>query len=255
MTLRAMLSAGSAGRNRLSYTPPTPPPSITDEVAVWWAGDLGLSNGASVSSWTDRVSSIELTQSGSNRPTFSNNGIGGQASVNFDSTSSQYMTYSAANPISTSTDGCMVAVLNIQSSSLQAVWNTANTASVEFLQFQFGSYTASIYQYQFFVIEDNDGAVSSSTDFIYEVSSNDSYWSFFYDNNSRDSAHFDNSGAWFGDTSNRNIFRLGAGGIGSATNFLDGDIAYLGFFDSPLSSGDRISLYNWIASTYGITIP
>ena len=37
------------------------PPTPANAAAVWWAGDLGLSDGAAVASWTDRVNGYVLS--------------------------------------------------------------------------------------------------------------------------------------------------------------------------------------------------
>lgn len=38
------------------------PPVVGSSAAVWWAGDLSLSDGAAVASWTDRVNGYVLSQ-------------------------------------------------------------------------------------------------------------------------------------------------------------------------------------------------
>ena len=65
-----------------------------------------------------------------------------------------------------------------------------------------------------------------------------------------------NTGDWFGDTPGRNNLTIGAikyGVGGNTISFLyAGQLAYLGVFNSPLSSQDRYDLYKWIEEYYGI---
>jgi hypothetical protein len=68
------------------------PDDIANLVAWWKADDLVLSDGDPVSTWTDAANAIDLTNSGSNRPTYvASSIIGGMPSVYFNNANSTFL--------------------------------------------------------------------------------------------------------------------------------------------------------------------
>lgn len=269
MTLRSILSAAAAGRSSAASL--DAPPSITDQVAVWWADDISLADNDPVVTWVDRVNSYSLTNaSAPNRPVLKEGVVGGRNAVRFSSVDEQYLGYFAADPITTSNDGCVVAVLRLDVtdppppfSSNYRIWDTADSSPGPVK-----SFGASFPDDDFYAIisradgasygaYDSDGAVASDTFLIYEWSADGVEFTLRYNNLSRTAAAVGtNDGSWFGDMSGRDNFIIGARYVSVGVDeFLEGDIAFIGVYDSPLSAGDRDSLYSWIISTYGIGPP
>lgn len=239
------------------------PPSITSQVAVWWANDLALSDGAAVSSWVDRVGSFDAAQAtGSRQPIYRSSGIGGHPAVDFDGTD-DILRYAAANAVTTSTSGCVLAVVLFDTvpDAVQAVWASSDEATI--VRRILGgpratTLTSFLSQRNNDTTDDvsGDDVLSSSTAYMLEWSSSGTAYSLRRNNDPQSlTVHTgSNNGDWFGDTANRDNFTLGARQTTAVDSPIDGKIALLIVANAELSSGDRTLIYDWVSDYYGITM-
>lgn len=241
----------------VSPTPPTP----ASPVAVWWAGDLALSDGAGVSSWVDRVNSVTVVQATSgNQPVFDADGANGRPSVNFDG-SNDYL--GLASSLSSALAGCVVAVVQITDPLQgQSVWaNSVGSSPSRYLigvtRYSTGGEVESQQRNN-----DTDDvvrgstAVTAATLAALEWSSSGTAYAHRLNNATQAMTAFagSNNGDWFGDVSSPDRWRIGALAYNNThTSYLAGRVAYLGVFSAQLSSGDRSALYGWLKSHYGLT--
>lgn len=246
---RSVLGAGDSN----------PPPSITDEVAVWWAGDLSYPDTANVTAWTDRVGNVTLTNSETTTATYRLFGMNDKPTAELNSNGG----LTVADTITTATSGCVVAVVDPNEVNQQGhIWSSSADAGVA------NRLSGAVWLNYLYYLENagrsgGDAANLRSTSTIssgpvvYEWSSNGTTISMRIDNTSETVvvAQYANIGNWFGDVT-RDNFTIGAlkyNSLPPASAF-DGQIAYLGVFDSELSAPDRTALYAWISSEYGITV-
>lgn len=237
------------------------PPTPANPAAVWWADDLALSDGAAVSSWTDRVNGRTVSQAASgNRPLFRAAGLNGRPSVQFDGVN-DYLGLSAANAVSNASSGCVVAVAIPLSPSAngQTIWCSSDIATIDWrLAGATLNGRLSVLQKQVVTSGDPDDVMLGNTPLTtspraFEWSSNGSSYAMRINNSAEPFTVFSgaNSGDWFSKTLNRDNFTIGA--LLRTTLYTPtfaGHVAYLGVFDSPLSAGDRADLYDWINSYY-----
>lgn len=244
------------------------PPEPAGAVAVWWATDLYgvVADGDPVSSWTDRVSSIDADQStAAYRPTFDRNVMrGGRPGVTFDGTN-DYLR--AASTVSASEDGCVVAVVSVGvTTGYRYIWSSGDEAT-SFQHYLAGGIGEGCNR---LIMRDGPDSVgvsrwgkgSSTTTghHVLEWASDGSAWT-LRDGNTPDtlSITYDTpagltlapDGVWFADVTARDSFGIGALLRFSAVAFWQGSIGYLGVFESPLSSTDRADLYQWADRYYG----
>lgn len=99
------------------------------------------------------------------------------------------------------------------------------------------------------------GSVVVDTTAVFEWSSSGSVTSMRVNNTLENltMVNGSNHGGWFADASTNN-FTLGGWNYGTPSYHWKGHIAFCMVADSPLSSSDRSSLYNWISSYYGISV-
>jgi len=84
---------------------------LPDSIVLHWAADdLGLPNGANVTSWVDRIASHTLTPPNT-APTFVTNSQNGLPGVSFARTSSQYLQAPAFSLFRNDTEGTIFSVL------------------------------------------------------------------------------------------------------------------------------------------------
>jgi hypothetical protein len=249
-----------------------PPPTITSQVAVWWATDLvgAVADGAEVGdtsggkNWIDRVSSLSLSQTvGTTYPLFDVDGIGGKPCVDFDG-SNDRLRYAVASPVSTTTAGCIVVVLRCDDdpvASTQYVVSTSDDASSTRLLGL--GYTPNASANRTVVVQNNGGTSDTvrgdtslgATARVIELSSSGSAYTMRVDNVSQSLtvSSGSNAGDWFGDTSSRDNFTVGCLDRSTGVEgFFDGAIAFVLVADAELSAGDRTDLYDWINAYYGI---
>lgn len=242
--------------------PPLVPPTITSQRACWWATDLALANNDPVSSWVDRVNSFAATQTLTARPTYLASGIGGRPSVDFESASSQYLRYAAANAASTAAQGVIVVVVQYETLASGDIWSSSDEAvTTRFIHHtpvgagqdhlgisQRNSDTSDILR--------GDTALSTGVPYILEWASSGTAYSLRVNNVSQtltiDSGA--NNGDWFGDTVNRDNFVLGGWLRTTLVNTFDGMEAFVLIADAELSAGDRTALYAFLSEYYGIVI-
>lgn len=232
------------------------PPSSAACAAQWWADDLvAVGDGNPVGSWVDRVGGIEVTSSGTSRPTFDADGIGGKPSVNFDG-SNDYLT-STSKLLQRRPKGAIVAVIKGCTGHILAQGSGG---------YQFFYLTGHIPSSSGrMVLESYDGGGSvqqlrvttahGSDPRVIEFSSDAAVVSGRVDNGPESLVALSGSnyGYWTSQPSGMNRLTLGALYIGSGfQDFNNGRLAFLGVYDQPLSSTDRDNLYGWINDTYGI---
>lgn len=106
------------------------PQDIPGMLAAWVADDIGIGNGAAVSSWVDRVAGFNLAQStGANQPLYRTTGVGGQPAVDFDGTDDSLI-YTAPDPVSVAHSGHVFAVVVLDTlASFGTVWSSEDTSS------------------------------------------------------------------------------------------------------------------------------
>jgi len=75
-------------------------PRLSGLVGLYWATDIGASNGSTVTSWSPNSGSMSALGGAGNKPTYATSGIGGKPSVHFTSASSQSMTAAISGPTS-----------------------------------------------------------------------------------------------------------------------------------------------------------
>ena len=233
-----------------------PPPTPASAVEVWWANDILQSNGSAVSSWIGRINGNDAAQSTSlNRPTFSSSGVSSRPAVDFDGTNDSLIT----NTLTNATSGCVVMVFRPDAvNSDRVIWSSSSTSTTTRRLFG-GIRPTGVVRMQ----QRNDDtdmlltgntALSAGAAVVVEWSTDGSVHTMRVNNSTQTITvgAGSNDGDWFGDTSSRNNFVIGALITTSSGFFFDGAIAYLGVFDAPLSSGDRTDLYAWISAIYGV---
>jgi hypothetical protein len=251
-----LMAAGGSGA-------PSEPPTVASEVACWWATDLVgvVADGDPVGSWTDRTSSVVVSATSTARPTFDVNGLSGQPVVVFDGSSD---ILKVASTLTTATTGCVVAVayFDVFSALTHSIWGTGDEGSTtRFLTGRSGGPGDDN-----IVVQQNDNGtqdrfymvpnLTTATPFILEWSSNGTAYSMLINNvgTGLNQESGSNTGDWFGDTSSRDNFTIGALQRSAIVNYHDGGIAFVKVADAPLSSGDRTALYGFLSSYYGIAI-
>jgi len=243
-------------RSIFGRSPQTPPPAIPSAVAIWWAGDLSLTDGASVTSWTDRVGGLVATDVGSVIPVFDATGLNGKPAVAFNE---DVLSVSIADAFSTISTGCVVAVVEFANSGSNAVWASADTGNDRYYM-QGGLFGDDLR------MQSNNGSFSADVTYAdltppatvaIEWVSTGSAWQIRVDNTLETLTTSDgtNNGRWWSGVSNRDNFTIGASirqGEVPAGNRLDGKIAFLMVTDGELDSTERTDLYAWISAYYGI---
>lgn len=264
------------------------PPTPTDCVSLWWAGDpllagsgsanwrIGLSWGGNgpttpddtaVGSWVDSVGSFDAANTDTtSQPRFRRSDVGGKPSVQFNwtTTPDQLSVASAVNTGDAA--GSVIAVIQMDSpQDLEAIWAARDTASsnkylIGTMRTVTGS-TARIAVYQ----QNTSGTgaatdvvrgtttFSTNTPVLLEWSSNGSAYDLRLNNASEtlvaDSGA--NTGDWFDNIGSYDTFRLGWFAT-SGTGGFKGHLSFLAITSSVLSSGDRSSIYSWAQSEYGV---
>ena len=257
------LTIGDQALLATDLTPPATdltPPAVTDQVAMWWAGDLVLTNGDPVSGWTDRIGGRTLAASSTARPTYESSGFGAQSrpAVAFDG--NDVLRYAAAGAVSTSAAGVVVAVCQITTpTTVQSIWSSCDEAITS--RYLSGA-TSAVTTGRSEILQryggTNGDLLHGNTDlsdgaFVVLEWASDGSTYYLRVNNSAETLTVRqgaNRGDWFADTQSRDSFVIGALLRSTTTQFLTGKVAALLVADSPLSSGDRSALYGWIAAHY-----
>ena len=235
---------------------PIGPPEPTSAQALWWANDLiGVGDGNPVGSWVDRIGGITVTASGSSRPTFDVDGIGGKPSVNFDGVNDRL---TVAHEVTSGSSGVVVMVVRFDSLAQECdicsfarsnsdMWYARTNVWASKLNVSTGrGATPDAVK--------GGTSMSAGTDYAIEAGSAGSTFLLGV-NNAAESLTVTsgtNNGAWLSAVTSRDLFTVGALGRNFFNNHLNGRLAFLGVYDQPLSSTDRDNLYGWINDTYGI---
>lgn len=235
------------------------PPTPANAAAVWWADDIPQADGSQVATWTDRVNSISVTQATVNaRPLYAIAGVNGRPSVNFDGVDDWL---GVSSNLSASASGCVVAIVRVADPLQgQCIWTQGYTIANQ-------RYTAGTTRYSAggeveSQQRNNDSddivrgstPVSANTLVALEWASTGMAYVHRFNNNTQimTVGAGMNNGDWFADTTS-NAWTIGALRWTTPISEFSGRIAYLGVFNSPLSTQDRYNLYKWIEQYYGIT--
>lgn len=252
--------------------PQTPPPMLASTiVAEWWASDLALNDGDPVSSWTDRIGGVTLTNTLTARPTYRSAHIGGRPAVDFDGSNDVLW---VSNQLSNSTLGTVVAIVLVDTTSgSRGVWSSGDEASASRYLLGTSSTSASGGTGRISFEAANGGALSphlrgntttlsTATPYLLEWSSVGASHVLRV-NGVEQSLVFlagTANGRWFGGVTARDSFALGALKFnGTATAYFDGAIAYLAVFNegtqfanAGLITDDRAAILAWARAHYGI---
>ncbi len=223
-------------------------------VAYWSARDLApLGDSTAVNSWTDRIAGIALSASGSQRPTYRSTGLLSKPSVQFDG-SDDRLVVAASNPVSTTSSGHVIAVAAVSSGG---VWGTGDDDSNN--RYMLGVKEPVGSQFRMQVASGGGGAdIAYTTSYpnssarVYEWQSTGSAWSILFDNVTQ-SLTGTNVGKWFSHATQRDRFAAGCLVYnGTENNFLTGHISELFVIDGAMNASERLNLYGWLTSEYGI---
>lgn len=250
-----------------SSTPVTPP-AFGSPLAIWWAGDLRIAEqtaDAEVSTWTDRIGSVAVTQSGTLRPLYRSAGLGSRPSVDFDGTD-DYLARASA-PFS-ATQGTVVAVVladAISPPEIPTVWSQHSTTAT--LQYASGRLCLSDGSGSPYIEWNNNGTgwsevngagTADTTAKILEWNSDGTAYELRIDNvaQSLSVTTGSNAGNWFGDLPAPNGFTIGieryeSGGL-QVVNPFSGQIAFLAVYPAPLTTTERAELYAWLTDHYSL---
>jgi hypothetical protein len=252
----------SVGRG-INNAPPTP----QNAAAVWWADDIAQTDGSAIDSWVDRVGGKTVSNTGSQRPVLDADGIAGRASVNFDGVDD---CLKMSSSISTSSTGCIVAVFQNSGTSFsaQTIWCAGSTTvAQQYLIGRMGHTTvdqAGIQSHHGSIdsVWQVDESILAQSNRVLEWSATGGTWNMRLNNIpkslvKRTGDATPDQGYWLDDLSGHNSWAIGAERFMSGPVYDIGHfnmrLAYLGVFDSPLSTQDRYDLYKWIEEYYGIT--
>lgn len=240
------------------------PPVLTGQLTNWWASDLtGFANGDPVGSWTDRVAALTLTAPGGNRPLYRAAHIGGRPAVDFDGADD---VLAVSNTITTGTDGCITAVVLLDTATGgRAVWASADLSGTSYYIVGAASLSAAagkaaIEQASVSIQAQvrGDTSLSTATPYLLEWSTSGTAYTFRVNGVTQTLTTLSgsNNGNWFGDTSFRDVFSLGALRFGPSTitAVFDGAIAHFQQLNAPMTSGDRANFHAWVRAYYGIAV-
>ena len=238
------------------------PPAPASTAAVWWATDIVTSYGDAPTSWTDRVSGITLTASGD--PRWRPDAIGFRRPAVIFPDGNDYLSVSASSAVSTATSGCIVAVAAIYTpTTQQTIWssNDISTAATFFGGFTYTDGTIETNQRNSSDTTDSvhgNTVLQSARTYVLEWASSGTAYQHRVNGvlQSHTTRSGSNNGDWFGDTSGRDNFTIGAHVRNTTGTFLafDSRVGFLGVYDAPLSDEDRSVLYSWLYGYYRITL-
>jgi hypothetical protein len=246
------------------------PPTVTAQVACWWADDLlGVYTDDEEidGSWDDRTSSFGLVsvETGAATPaTFEYDGIAGRPSVALLSDGT-YLYYAASGAVTTSTDGCIVMVVNsgVIDTGGSFYWGTSDEAGTA--KFTSGGTLESSFDRLITQSGSTPGpagvmggntSMSANTVYALEWSHDDTVISMRVNGTTQSFSVLSGTGSngfWFGDIADRDNFTIGAVKRTTAIGLVDDfRVAFCLIADAPLSSGDRTAVYDWINDVYGV---
>lgn len=240
------------------------PENIAGAIEVWVADDIGLSDGAAVSSWVGRIGGDDAAQAtGSKQPLYRTTGIGGQPAVDFDGTDDALI-YTAADGGLTGDSGHVFAVVLFDglggTYGEHVVWETADVASnTRYVQ---GTVISTgkprVSERNASTVDEVEGGTSLGTGVGYflEWRSTDTAYELRVDAalESLTVITGANSGDWYSQAGLRDNLAFGSTGGLSQSLYLNGKIAALVFVGGSISALDRNALHWWVQQKYGISL-
>lgn len=241
-------------------------PNTVSGLVAWYKADaLGLSNNASVSTWTDSSSSgFTLNQVSTTKPTYKTNVINGNAVVRFTRASSTAIGitsttlagyFSGASPAST-----VITVQNAASlNSNQRIWSaTKSTDAAPFHDFANSSAAGNPWA----------GDRRSDANAFKQVrgasaTAGTSYITSFVFDGSNAIIYTGGTGSTSTDLSGTltslnqfdlGFIRNGSTGMSTGGNYFDGDIAEVVVFNDDLTSANRSKVENYLRDKYNISV-
>lgn len=230
------------------------PTKLANLQALWWAEDLGLSDGDPIGSWVDTVSGITLTQTSTRRPTFKISGVGGKPVARLGG--SQSMNVNTGTKPFTSLSGTVIGVMSFANTSAQHTpWIAGDSASNYFGGIHRATGKIAVEHVRSSANRakiDGNSTLTNNTPTLVEWTSDGSAYGLQVNGVAQSLTVVGgaNNGDWFGDCT-YSIFSLGA--LIDTYSFHNGDIAFLAVLNQPISSGDRAALLAWAKDHYGIT--
>lgn len=227
----------------------TSPDAIAD-LWGWWRADLGITTtGLGVSLWEDQTSNgHDFAQStDADRPAHnaSDSNFGGQASVDFDSSNSEFLSVVPTWTSSTALDIYIVFLLNADPPGAAAdtgCWRTHSTPSTAHFPFTDGNVYDSIGSTTRHTVGNPSSDMSAAAR-LYNVSS--SAGSYLARLDTTQLVDDGTNTAGFSGT-----FFLGTSG---SSRYLDGQIAEIAIYESVLSADDRSALETYFRNRYSLT--
>ena len=248
-----------------AFVAPKAPPVMTGQLTHWWASDLtGFAGGDPVGSWVDRVAGLTLSASGGNRPLYRSSHIGGRPAVDFDGTDDCLV---VSNTITTGGEGCITAVVLIDTATGgRGIWSSADNGSTT--RYIVGAASLSAAGGRIAIEQAGgittdaqvrgDTTLSTGTPYLLEWSTSGTAYTFRVNGVVQTITVLSgsNNGNWFGDTTGRDVFALGALRFGPSTiaACFDGAIAHFQQLSAPMSAGDRANFHAWVRAYYGIAV-
>jgi len=230
-------------------------------VATWWADDLATADGGSVTSWVDRIHGKTLSTLNAAPVMRRTGGANSKPTIEFNG-STQAFEMTEANALSTALQGCVVVVGQVTTpTNGNTIWCTADVGS----GFRYLLGTCRVSGGELEVQQRNNDtknlvhgstSVGSATYRLMEWSSSGTAYAHRLDNAAQTMTvrGGSNTGNWFGDTSARDNFTLGALHYSSVISYNAMKVSLVMVADAELSSGDRAALKAWVADYYALTL-
>lgn len=232
-------------------------------IEAWWAEDLvgTYSDTDVVDSWPGHLGVYTMTASSTQRPVFRSSSINSQPAVDFDG-SNDIMRVGVSDFASSESSGVVIAVVNYDTTAgNDTVWASADEATnthyilgrvavvssaVRIAIGHGAGGTADVIR--------STSAFAAGVDRVIEWSSTGTAYELREANGvlAETVQSGSDSGDWFADATNRDNLTLGGIKPAAEGDYYDGRIAWIGFYDSTFSAGDRTAVYDWINDVYGV---
>ncbi len=255
------ISATVAGQTLTTTLPtiavenPPLPSDFTGLVAWLKADELGLSNGASVDTWTDDSGVLNhATASGSARPTFITNAVNGLPVLRFNGSSNYMEANGVATDLSSGTSMTILYVVKKTGSS-QGYVSQLSQGTIEYDVARFGFATGNTLRIRTEPItaEYHDATGDAVDQFrVYSATVNSTEVKMWQNGSLKISDATDPSY----NMSLAQYYSIGQewDGAGMPSDFFDGDIAEILVFDSVLNTVDRQDLEFYLGDKYNLGV-
>jgi hypothetical protein len=258
------------GGQAVAWTPATALPVSGVSPVLWmYADDLAGSDGDAVVTWTSKEgSAFAFAGAATKQPLLKKaaNGINGHNTVLFDG-SNDILVYTAANAVSTATQGTVFVVYRMTAvdksanalvSSMDEGTAAATGFFIEGLFQTTGKFVRSWHRVASGTVDDVrcDTVLSATTPYLATFRSSGTAYSAWVNGTAQTLtvATGTNSGDWWGDAPNRDSFTLGGIKYNAEANQLKGDIAEIAMYDIGLETADIDTVESYLATRYGITL-